>query len=802
MIGILYLLISIIFGAVLVKKVLVSLNSIGSFKSLVGTIVKLPKFMVYVPASFYVGVLFTTWLTYISAWLTNYFFPSIEKPLFWGNIISLTCIMIFLIICFFIDFRKNWESFLSFPSKIIPGIIDHSFEVLFCFANVIGWSFFMLRSFYIKGDLLYMGISAFSDFGATVPLIRSFSLGSNFPTGYPHFANAFQGANNINYHFMFQFLSGNLEYLGLRLDWAFNLPSILSIVALMMLLYSLAVLITGDKYVGLLTSFLFLFRSSFAAFTYMSDRVMKEGSSIGNAIVSMMTKADGNIGNTIYENWGFWAQKVYINKRHLSFSMGIAILVIILFIPLFIKFIEELGNDASDKNQDAENENENDSDSDSDNVINIESSSGATLSAESRDRDINEVHHVAQENIGSYAEKKSVFKSWLLNKDMWIPQRILEPIFAGILLGLATYWNGAMVICALLVLAGLAVFSKRRLELLIVATVTIVLTFAQTKFFMQGSAVGSIEFYTNFVMHDKSIIDVLKYYFELLGILPLVLAAGLFVLPRSMKWLTVVFLFPFMIANLLKFSPDVGANHVIIIFSVILLNICVSATIVRLMRMTDWYASIILLLVILNVMYYSSVIYQFNSIIWPVILGLVIAFLIFIGITKLVTKRSNAYVGNFSAIMVIVILLSVSGIVDMKTLYNMDMRAGRVYMVDDPIIKWASEETKSNAVFLTMPKFDNLILLGGRTLFVGYGYFTNTAGYDGFKREEIVKEIYTAQTQEALKNLVKENGIDYIVVENANRLNTEYGVNEALISSTYPLVRAFEFENTKIYQVK
>ena len=79
------------------------------------------------------------------------------------------------------------------------------------------------------------GYSNFSDLGAHLPVIRSFSYGNNFPTEYPHFAQA-----GMRYHFMFYFLAGNLEYLGLNLASALNLPSIFSITAMCMLLYSLA----------------------------------------------------------------------------------------------------------------------------------------------------------------------------------------------------------------------------------------------------------------------------------------------------------------------------------------------------------------------------------------------------------------------------------------------------------------------------------------------------------------------------------------------------------------------------------
>ena len=45
-----------------------------------------------------------------------------------------------------------------------------------------------------------------------------------YTSQYPHY-----GGQDVKYHFMFQFLVGNLEYLGLRLDLGYNLVSILSL---------------------------------------------------------------------------------------------------------------------------------------------------------------------------------------------------------------------------------------------------------------------------------------------------------------------------------------------------------------------------------------------------------------------------------------------------------------------------------------------------------------------------------------------------------------------------------------------
>ena len=139
---------------------------------------------------------------------------------------------------------------------------------------------------------MHVGDPVFSDFAPHLAVIRSFSVGSNFPTEYPHFAG-----EGIRYHFFFEFLTGNLEFLGLRIDWAFNLPSILSLLAFLVLLYAFTLLLTGQKGVGLLTIVLFSFRSSFAFFTFMADMDL-----LPQAIATIATN-ELHIGKTRHERW-------------------------------------------------------------------------------------------------------------------------------------------------------------------------------------------------------------------------------------------------------------------------------------------------------------------------------------------------------------------------------------------------------------------------------------------------------------------------------------------------------------------
>ena len=75
---------------------------------------------------------------------------------------------------------------------------------------------------------------------------------------------------------MFQFLAGNLEYLGLRLDFAYNIVSIGSLLGFLMLLSQLAVRITGRFCCGAVTVILF-FSEAELLFSDMCGNIFRQG---------------------------------------------------------------------------------------------------------------------------------------------------------------------------------------------------------------------------------------------------------------------------------------------------------------------------------------------------------------------------------------------------------------------------------------------------------------------------------------------------------------------------------------------
>jgi hypothetical protein len=96
----------------------------------------------------------------------------------------------------------------------------------------------------------------YGDFGVQIPLIRSFSMGNNFPFEMPYFAGS-----GLKYHFMFDLFVGILEYLGLRIDYAINLLSTVLFSCLLMMIYTLGKRLFNSRGTGILATLFFLFPS-------------------------------------------------------------------------------------------------------------------------------------------------------------------------------------------------------------------------------------------------------------------------------------------------------------------------------------------------------------------------------------------------------------------------------------------------------------------------------------------------------------------------------------------------------------
>ncbi len=418
--GVIYLILCILTGAAFCKFFFPNLRDAANIKR-EGDEINLPGFFVLFPAWYLTGTLFVTWLTYITA----YIFKGQEKPLIAANAIVMPLVLVILIACFIIWGRKGklrfeGEEFRGFFTSGHPG-----FE-FFALVTLMFCIIIMYKSFNVKDDTMRVGYSVWGDFGAHLGMIRSFSYSNNFPTGYTYFAG-----EDIKYHFMHEFLVGNLEFLGLRIDHAFNIPSILSLFSTYLLLFTLTCNVLKSKMTATIGALLFTFRSSPSVFIFLAnDRS-------GHPIKALLENRSYFNYSDYHESWGFWCTRVFCNQRHLAFGITALLLALILFLP----YLKEMG-----------------------------------------------------EKLSS-ADRGKWFKTCFLTKDAWMIKDFRLSLGAGLFLGALAFWHGSALIATLSMLFFMAAFACGRLDFLISAVMSVIMAVIQSKCFITGTAVEPSYFF-------------------------------------------------------------------------------------------------------------------------------------------------------------------------------------------------------------------------------------------------------------------------------------------------------------------
>lgn len=398
-------------------------------------------------------------------------------------------------------------------------------------------SWLMFYTYRIEGTELWAGYTVFSDLAPHTAMTSSFGVGFNFPTQYFHFAG-----DGIQYHFFFYYLCGTLEYLGFPIDWAINIPSIISMVCAFELMGLIAIFFSRRRLSFLIAPILVLFRSSFNVFYHISE-ITSQGSSF-SAAIEEIKNSHYWYEKTPYDSWGIWAINVYPNQRHLMLGMSCILIFSIIMMP----FVRRM-------------------------CISI-------LKAETTQDKIN---------------------AFLLNKESWLPRKNdpLNPIgitvFACVLAMFMPFIHGSALIGGLLVLFGMAVFSESRLNYLAIAITAVVSSYIQTGLF-SGAASNVVKFQrqAGFVAEDKTPAGVIEYIVIVTGLtLIIAIIYAVYMLIRDIikkkpayrSIMLICFLLPFIFAFNFQVSLEMLANHKFIQFSLILCDIYVAGALAELFHL-------------------------------------------------------------------------------------------------------------------------------------------------------------------------------------------------------------------------
>lgn len=203
-------------------------------------------------------------------------------------------------------------------------IRNYKKELIVVFVSLLFSSWLMIHTFsYASGSML-IAAKAWSDFANHIPLIRSFSLGWNFPPTDPLFSG-----EHIHYHFLFYLLVGFLERIGFRIDWALNIPSISGFAALLVMLYIFAKKVFDSSMVGILTIIFFLFDGSLSFINFF-DKHHLSRATITDIITNNTFPSFGPYDHGIVS--AFWNLNIYTNQRHLAPAYALSLGIILAFL--------------------------------------------------------------------------------------------------------------------------------------------------------------------------------------------------------------------------------------------------------------------------------------------------------------------------------------------------------------------------------------------------------------------------------------------------------------------------------------
>jgi len=263
-----------------------------------------------------VGLLLSSCFTYLAA----RHFAGARNPLLWGDILFFAAAAIFLLKCS----RKRGPVLIE-PQSSRSAKWD--WAVLTLYAALATWMMFATLDF--KDGVLLIGVNQWSDYGPNTAIVQSFAFGHNFPAEYPHFAG-----EPIRYHFLFYFLAGNLEFLGLSLVWSLNLLSVLTLVCMLALVMAFGELLFKSRAVACIASAFFFFHGTLNLVPFLRAQTSIKGALLAvYHLGAYLTSGYPYRG----EDWGIWTQVVFINQRHLASSIGIFLVVLIF---LFDQYLE------------------------------------------------------------------------------------------------------------------------------------------------------------------------------------------------------------------------------------------------------------------------------------------------------------------------------------------------------------------------------------------------------------------------------------------------------------------------------
>lgn len=498
-------------------------------------------------------------------------------------------------------------------NKLFQFIKSNKTETLIALLALCFSTWLMFSSFSVSNGDMQISAKSWSDFASHIPLIRSFSLGSNLPPEYPLFSGP-----AIKYHYLFYLFVGILEKIGIRIDFALNIPSIMGFASLIFMIYLFAKEIFKSKIVGIISIILFLFNSSLSFINFFKEHSFSVQEIILNKNFTDFGPYDGGIISA------FWNLNIYTNQRHLALAYALSLLIIYTFLKLHA------------------------------------------------------------------ANHKNTYEKTLI---------------IGIVLGLSFILNMAVFLMTISTLTCLMLFLKHQRKYIFISLILsgiIALPF----YLYQSStpSMTSITFWPGYLVTDLSAKNFINYWAQNIGLNIVLIPIGFIISSKIQKKILIAFFSIFIIGNLLKFSPEIAANHKFFNFFFI-----VSAMFSAHLLVSLWKKHVAL-----------------RPLTIFLLLGLIL-----------------------------------SGIIDFFPIYN-DRKITLEDYTNNSSIRWVKNSTPTDSIFLNSQYLYNYANIAGRKIFLGWPYFSWSQGYNTQARDNLRKKMLNTNDLAFFCSNAINNKLNYI----------------------------------------
>lgn len=451
--------------------------------------------------SFLVGLLLSTWITFLGALL----FARLRQPLIAGNLLFL---LVFGLACY--KLPRQLPSQLGNGFRPRPaGSSRWDWVFLGVFLVIASWLMFATLGF--SDGQFQIAFKSWTDFGANVSLVQSFALGHNFPPEHPFFPGEL-----IRYHFLFWFQAANLEFLGLNPVWSINLLSVVSLVALLVLIATFAEVLFNSRIAGRIAAFLFFFSSSLSYLPFL--RVQPSFSAAVNSIVhgtDFLASGYQFRGET----WGALSANVFAYQRHLISGIGLLFVAMIFVVDRLLPL----------------------------------------------DRDREARADIGQDLASGHVEISTSANDDALNQTAQPPKApgsdLKNFVLSGALIGFLPYWNSPVFVSALAIFGCVFLLFPRKLYTISLIGAAVLIGLPQVLLLRSGNVIGSSIFHWGYTLEQPTLALVIEYLGWTFGLKWILIALALGFLSGFHRRLFLALSSLLAIAFLFQLSTDIFNNH-------------------------------------------------------------------------------------------------------------------------------------------------------------------------------------------------------------------------------------------------